>query len=103
VTEDPDCPHGSHRPRHGRCVKHATDDALDRLEPLLARLRAMPGLTERKRGTFYRKSRSLMHFHEDRQGLFVDVRLGDVFERLPVNTGRERDELVRRVRAQLGT
>src|SRR5438445_1628807 len=46
-------------------VKHATDHALDRLEPLLRRLRAVDGLRERKRGTFTHRSRAFLHFHED--------------------------------------
>ena len=58
-------------------MKHAGEIALDQLEPLLARVRALPGLTERKSGVFYRKSRAFLHFHEDPKGLFGDVRAAD--------------------------
>lgn len=58
-------------------MKHAGEIALDQLEPLLARVRALPGLTEKKRGVFYRKSRAFLHFHEDPRGLFGDVRAAD--------------------------
>ena len=80
-------------------MKHATAAALDRLEPLLARLRALPGLTERKRGIFYRRSSAFLHFHEDPAGMFADVRGQDgVFDRLRVETADEqsalRDEVV---------
>lgn len=58
-------------------MKHAGEIALDQLDPLLARVRALPGLTEKKRGVFYRKTRAFLHFHEDPKGLFGDVRAAD--------------------------
>ncbi|WP_340644409.1 hypothetical protein [Phenylobacterium sp.] len=72
-------------------MKHAGDIALDQLEPLLARVRALPGLTEKKRGVFYRKSRAFLHFHEDPKGLFGDVRAADDrdFDRFDVTTSGE--------------
>jgi len=81
-------------------VRHATDDALDQLEPLLRELRAFEDLKEKKRGTFYRRSKAFLHFHEDPAGLFADVRLsGEEFERMRVSTAAERKELMRRIRA----
>ena len=79
-------------------MKHATPAALDQLEPLLARIRGIPGLVERKPGTFYRKSSAFLHFHEDEAGLFADAKLNGVdFERMPVSTSREREALWRAV------
>ena len=40
-------------------VKHAGPAALDSIEPMLAALRALPGLNEKKRGTFYRGSEGI--------------------------------------------
>ena len=82
-------------------MRHARPDALDELEPLLSQLRALPGLVEKTRGVFYRRSKAFLHFHEDPTGLHADVRLGDTgdFERVRVQTQRERDALLRRVRA----
>ncbi len=71
-------------------MKHATPIALDALEGVLARLREIDGLTERKRGVFYRKSSAFLHFHENPAGFFADVRVGPVWERLPVNGAKER-------------
>lgn len=75
-------------------MKHASPSALDRLESLLAELRALPGLTERSRGVFYRKGRAFLHFHEDPTGLFADIRdsSGVDFERIDVTAdpGRRR-------------
>ena len=76
-------------------MKHAAAAALDRLEPLLARLRGLPGLKEKARGTFYLKSRAFLHFHEGPAGLFADVRANDGadFDRLRVETEDEREAL----------
>ena len=83
-------------------MKHAGPAALDALEPLLERIRALPGLKENARGTFYLKSRAFLHFHEDPAGLFADVRLaGDDFTRLRVTDFAEQDELMRRLEAAL--
>ncbi len=86
-------------------MRHAREAALDALEPLLADLRALPGLTERARGSFYRKSRAFLHFHEDPKGLFADIRAADGggdFERIDVTGEAGRRELLAAARARLG-
>jgi len=84
-------------------VKHIGPDALDILEPLLEQLRTREALREKKRGVFYRASRAFLHFHEDPEGLFADVRLAEDFDRLPVDTPRERAELLRRIDRRLAS
>lgn len=76
-------------------MKHATPAALDRIEALLARLRALP-LKEKSRGRFYWKSRSFLHFHEDPAGLFADIRAedGKDFDRLKIDAVEAQDALV---------
>ena len=85
-------------------MRHAGPAALDRLEPLLAAVRALPGLAEKSRGTFYRKGRAFLHFHEDPQGLFADIRdaAGADFERIEVSGETGRAELLRRAAERLG-
>ncbi|MDP3870825.1 hypothetical protein [Phenylobacterium sp.] len=86
-------------------MRHARDIDLDALEPLIIRLRALPGLVEKKRGVFYRKSKAFLHFHEDPKGLFADVRTmaaGD-FERIDVTADPGRERLVAMVMAELAT
>lgn len=80
-------------------MRHALDQDLDRLEPLLARLRALPGLIERKRGTFYVKSRAFLHFHQDPAAMFADVRAegGKDFDRVKVDTAEEQERLLKTV------
>lgn len=79
-------------------MKHAGADALKRLSPLLARLRELPGLNERKPGIFYQGSRAFLHFHEEDDALFADVRLdGAEFTRLPCSRRSDQNVLLRRV------
>jgi hypothetical protein len=81
-------------------MKHAGPKTLDALEPLLAELRKIEGLKEKSRGTFYRRSRAFLHFHEDPAGFFADIRVaGDDFTRLPVNTAAERKTLLQKAKA----
>jgi len=82
-------------------VRHATQDDLDRLEPLLARLRKLPGLRERKRGYFSRGSRAFLHFHEDAGDFYVDVKLGGKFQRMRVTSHDEQAEFLARVQGVL--
>jgi hypothetical protein len=82
-------------------MKHAGDEALDQLAPLLVQLRAVDGLRETKRGVFYLRRKAFLHFHEDAAGLFVDVRTNDEFQRFPVSTTSQRDDLLVRVRRAL--
>ena len=84
-------------------MKHAGEQALDRLEPMLEALRALDPLDEKKRGVFHVKSRAFLHFHEDPAGLFCDVRLDPAngFRRFRVETGRERSDLMSRIAAAL--
>jgi hypothetical protein len=84
-------------------MKHAGPAALEAMEPLLAQLRTIDGLTEKSPGTFYRRSRALLHFHEDPTGMYADVRLAPDadFERLRATTPAEQKRLLQHVRAAL--
>lgn len=82
-------------------MKHATTIALDGLEGLLAELRTIDGLTERKRGVFYRRSSAFLHFHEDAAGFFADLRAGPVWVRLPVNNAADRRRLLKAIKREL--
>jgi len=56
-------------------MRHARPQDLDRIETLLAQVRAAGGgvLKEKKRGCFYVKSKGFLHFHEDPKGMFADI------------------------------
>jgi hypothetical protein len=80
-------------------MRHASAETLQEMEPLLERLRSMPGLVEKRPGIFYRKSKAFLHFHEDPSGIHADVRFEAEFERVRVETDAEREALVARLRA----
>ena len=83
-------------------MRHANQEDLDRLEVLLAQLRELPALRERKRGYFSRRSAAFLHFHEDGGDLYVDVKLDSSFERIRVTSAVEQADFLSRVRAALG-
>jgi hypothetical protein len=70
-------------------MKHAGAAALADLSVLLDQIRMRSGLKEKTLGIFYRNSKSLLHFHEDPEGMFADLSAGSGFERHPVNTPEE--------------
>jgi hypothetical protein len=83
-------------------MKHAGSDALDRLEGLLAQVRALGGIKEVKRGVFYRKSKAFLHFHEDpTKGLLADLLHVGIRTRVPVNTAGEQEEFLAEVARRL--
>jgi hypothetical protein len=70
---------------------------------MLEQLRALPGIKERSRGVFYRKSQAFLHFHEDPKGLFADLRdaAGKDFDRFDVTSETGRAALVAAARTRL--
>jgi hypothetical protein len=84
-------------------VKHAGAAVLDKLEPLLDRIRARGVLREKSRGIFYLKSRAYLHFHEDPAGVFVDIRAADGkdFDRMKLDSAAE-SEILARIAAVAG-
>ncbi len=61
---------------------------------VLGNLRARTGLVEKRPGIFYVKGRAFLHFHEDRAGLFADLRRSGDWQRFPVNSPDERAKLL---------
>lgn len=82
-------------------MRHAGPDVLARLAPLLAQLRALGVLRERRPGVFELRSRAFLHFHDDPAGIFADVRLAEAFVRMRVSTPEEQAELLDRIDACL--
>ena len=76
-------------------MKHASHETLAALEPLLRQLRESSTLVERTPGSFYRKSKAYLHFHEDTSGTYADVKLnGAGFTRMRVTTSQEQARLL---------
>jgi hypothetical protein len=81
-------------------MKHASESTLLGLIPLLDELRKRP-MCEKKLGIFYVKSKSFLHFHEDPSGLYADLRVGEDFERFPVNNKAEQTVFLKAVDREL--
>jgi len=70
-------------------MKHAGSQALDDLRELIIAIQSR-GLKERSPGVFYRSGKAWLHFHEDKAGLFADIRVSSEWERFHVSTIDER-------------
>jgi len=75
-------------------VKQAT---LDRIAPLLEVLRAHPGLSEVRPTEFQLDGRDFLHFHDEPDGVFADVRLTEGRVSMPVSSSSEQAELLERI------
>jgi hypothetical protein len=78
-------------------MRHATEEDLDCLEALLAELRKVPQLRERKRGYFSRGGHAFLHFHEDAGDFYVDVRLRGAFQRMRITSRSEQTDFLAEV------
>lgn len=78
-------------------MKHASTNALGKLEDVLKKLRQTKLLKEKSTGIFYKKSQAFLHFHEDSKGLFADLKVESSWKRFPVNTKQEKDYFLREV------
>ncbi|HYL60000.1 MAG TPA: hypothetical protein VEU51_14110 [Candidatus Acidoferrales bacterium] len=84
-------------------MKHAGPEALDAIEPILREVRKLAGLKEKKRGTFYRGSSAMLHFHEDPAGMFADLKLRGEFVRFRVSTKAEIAAMLREARREISS
>jgi len=82
-------------------MRHATQEDLDQLEALLAELRKLPQLRERKRGYFSRGGRAFLHFHEDAGDYYVDVKLDSEFQRMKITSHTDQAHFLARVKEAL--
>jgi hypothetical protein len=76
-------------------MKHASETDLKPIAALLAQLRTLPGITEKKPGTFYRKSAAFLHFHEDGGKLFADIKQDGEFVRYEIGTTASQTKLLK--------
>jgi hypothetical protein len=75
-------------------MKHAGIAALEALDGLIAQVRMRDGLREKQTVVFYRKGKAWLHFHEDKAGLFADLRAGADWERFRVSEADEQAALL---------
>src|SRR5262249_37774983 len=84
-------------------MKHATKETIEGLADVLKPIRAIPGLIEKSPWTFYRRSSAFLHFHEDPAGIFADLKVDGEWERLRVNTAREKSLFLKRAKGSAAT
>lgn len=77
------------------------DSTLETLAPLLRVLRGNPILEEVRPTAFHLDAQDFIHFHEEPEGLFADVRLSKGRVRMPVSTRSEQAELLERIESKL--
>ncbi|HEV3211859.1 MAG TPA: hypothetical protein VGZ03_00545 [Acidimicrobiales bacterium] len=84
-------------------MRHATSEDLGAIDGLVSSLRELAGLTEKRPGVFYRRSKAFLHFHAHDGDLFADVRTdpGKDFERRRVTTKAEQRRLLAEIRRSL--
>ena len=70
-------------------MKHAGAAALEALSEVLGSLKGRPALVEKRPGIFYVRGKAFLRFHEDRAGIFADVRDRGEWRRFPVNSAAE--------------
>jgi hypothetical protein len=84
-------------------MMHASEKTLLNYSALLASLRKIEGLNEKRPGVFYRKSKAFLHFHEDSTGLYADLRLNvdEEFARTRVESRAEQSTFIATIRTAL--
>jgi hypothetical protein len=75
-------------------MRHAGPAALAALDDLIIAIRGRGGLKERRPGIFYRQGKAWLHFHEDKAGLFADLRTGTAWKRFRVSDTEGRAKLL---------
>ena len=83
-------------------MKHANEETLDQLTPLLVQIRRrIPPLKEKGSGKFYLKSTAFLHFHDDPAGFFADLKVAGDWQRYPVNDDSDYEVLLHVLDQQL--
>lgn len=85
-------------------VSRATKTTLAQLAPLLDEVRAIgiDGLIEKANGAFYQRRNGILHFHEDRDGVHADVKVGGEWQRVRVDRGPGKRTVVAILRKHYG-
>jgi len=78
---------GSARRGTIRVVSRAKQRTLQELEPWLQEVRALgiDGLVEKANGAFYKRRVGILHFHEDGDGVYADVKVDGEWQRVQIN------------------
>ena len=78
-------------------MKPLKASTLHSLHPLLDVLRAHPALREVRPAEFALDDKDFVHFHEDSDGVFADVRLKEGRVHMPVSSPAQQGEFLERI------
>lgn len=78
-------------------------ETLDRIAPLLEVLRAHPALSEVRPTEFQIHGRDFLHFHDESDGVVVDVRLAKGRVSMRVSSSSEQAEFLERIDESLSS
>jgi hypothetical protein len=78
----------------------ATKATLAALDPWLAEVRALgiPGLVEKANGAFYQRRNGILHFHEDADGVYADVKVDGEWQRVAIGAAAGKRNVIRLLR-----
>lgn len=71
-------------------MSRARKATLEQLEPWLEQVRtlAIDGLVEKANGAFYQRRNGILHFHEDADGVYADVKVAGDWTRVQIDRGQ---------------
>jgi hypothetical protein len=83
-------------------MARAKKATLQRLDPWLDEVRGLgiEGLVEKANGAFYRKRVGILHFHEDDDGVYADVKVDGEWQRVQIDGAAGRRKVVGLLRRQ---
>ncbi len=82
-------------------MKHTGESTLAELRNLLLQIRQTPLLKEKKPGIFYLDAKAFLHFHEDPNGIFADLKINSEWKRFKVTTETEQKTFIEKLREVL--
>lgn len=85
-------------------MARATKATLQQLEPWLQDVRGLgiEGLVEKANGAFYQRRVGILHFHEDADGVYADVKVDGEWQRVKIDRGRGKNTVLRLLRNEYG-
>ena len=86
-------------------MARATKATLQQLDPWLDEVRGLgiEGLVEKANGAFYQRRVGILHFHEDADGVFADVKVDGQWQRVPVDRAAGKRKVIRLLTATYRT
>ena len=75
---------------------------LQQLDPWLDEVRALgiAGLVEKANGAFYQRRNGILHFHEDADGVYADVKVSGEWQRVQIDRGQGKRKVIAMLRKE---